>query len=51
MVLRQSCGGDYHALCSGVPLGGGRAIACLRANAQSLSPRCSGALSAARGSR
>ena len=51
MVLRQSCGGDYRALCSGVPLGGGRAIACLRANAQSLSPQCSGALSAARGSR
>ena len=48
MVLRQSCAGDYRALCSGVPLGGGRAIACLRANAASLSPQCSGALSAAR---
>jgi len=51
MVLRQSCAGDYRALCGGVPLGGGRAIACLRANAQSLSPQCGGALSAARGSR
>ena len=51
MVLRQSCAGDYRALCSGVPLGGGRAIACLRANAASLSPQCGGALSAARGSR
>lgn len=51
MVLRQSCAGDYRALCSGVPLGGGRAIACLRANAASLSPQCGGALSAARGGR
>lgn len=51
MVLRQSCGGDYRALCSGVPLGGGRAIACLRANAAALSPQCGQALSAARGNR
>jgi hypothetical protein len=51
MVLRQSCAGDYRALCSGVPLGGGRAIACLRANAASLSPQCGGALSAARQNR
>jgi hypothetical protein len=51
MILRQSCGGDFRALCSGVPLGGGRAIACLRANAASLSPQCGQALSAARGNR
>jgi hypothetical protein len=51
MVLRQSCGGDYRALCSGVPLGGGRAIACLRANAASLSRQCFQALGAARGTR
>ena len=51
MILRQSCGGDFRALCSGVPLGGGRAIACLRAHAGSLSPQCGEALSAARGSR
>jgi hypothetical protein len=50
-VLRQSCAGDYRALCSGVPVGGGRAIACLRANAASLSPQCGGALSAARQNR
>jgi hypothetical protein len=50
-LLRQSCAGDFRALCSGVPLGGGRAIACLRANAQSLSPRCGEALGAARGTR
>ena len=30
-LVRQSCAGDFRALCSGVPLGGGRAIACLRA--------------------
>jgi hypothetical protein len=51
IVLRQSCAGDYRTLCGGVPLGGGRAIACLRANAASLSPQCSGALSAAQQSR
>ena len=51
MLLRQSCAGDFRALCSGVPLGGGRAIACLRANAQSLSPQCGQALIAARGGR
>jgi hypothetical protein len=50
-VLRHSCGSDFRALCSGVPLGGGRAIACLRAHAGSLSPQCGEALSAARGSR
>lgn len=51
MVLRQSCGGDFRAFCSGVPLGGGRAIACLRAHAGSLSPQCGQALSAARANR
>ncbi len=51
MVLRQSCGGDFRAFCSGVPLGGGRAIACLRAHADVLSPHCGDALSAARGTR
>jgi hypothetical protein len=51
MVLRQSCAGDYRMLCRGVPLGGGRAIACLRANAASLSPQCGGALSAAQRAR
>ena len=51
MVLRQYCAGDYRALCQGVPLGGGRAIACLRANAASLSPQCGRVLSAARRSR
>lgn len=48
MVLRQSCGDDYRALCRGVQFGGGRAIACLRAHAASLSPQCGQALSVAR---
>jgi hypothetical protein len=51
MLVRQSCGGDFRAYCSGVPLGGGRAIACLRAHADALSPQCGDALSAARGGR
>jgi hypothetical protein len=44
MILRYACSGDFRALCSGVPLGGGRAIACLRANAGALSPQCGAAL-------
>jgi hypothetical protein len=43
-VLRWSCGPDYRALCGGVPIGGGRVAACLRANGPSLSPRCRRAL-------
>ncbi|MGB6768870.1 MAG: cysteine rich repeat-containing protein, partial [Methyloceanibacter sp.] len=39
-LLRTSCGGDVRALCPGVPLGGGRVIACLEAHAPSLSPNC-----------
>lgn len=40
MIVRQSCGPDFRALCSAVPLGGGRGIACLRENAARLSPGC-----------
>ena len=47
MVLRGSCGPDYHALCSGAPPGGGRVIDCLRANRASLSPQCRHTLSGA----
>lgn len=43
-IVRESCGPDFRRLCGTVPLGGGRAIACLRANAASLSPPCQGAL-------
>jgi hypothetical protein len=43
-ILRFSCGADYRAICGGVPLGGGRVVACLRANEASLSPQCRQAL-------
>jgi hypothetical protein len=51
VMMRQACGGDFYAFCRGVPFGGGRAIACLRAHAGSLSPQCGQALSAARANR
>ena len=44
MIVRQTCGPDFRRLCGSVPLGGGRAIACLRANAASLSPGCQSSL-------
>ncbi|MBV8664293.1 MAG: hypothetical protein JO107_14465, partial [Hyphomicrobiales bacterium] len=47
-VLRSSCGRDFRALCGGVQPGGGRVIACLRANEPSLSPQCRQALMMAR---
>jgi len=43
-VLRTSCANDFRTRCSNVPLGGGRAIACLGDHAASLSPRCQRAL-------
>ncbi|HSU04078.1 MAG TPA: cysteine rich repeat-containing protein [Acetobacteraceae bacterium] len=46
-LLRQSCGGDYRALCSGVEPGGGRAIGCLEAHRSKLSHQCRSALVAA----
>jgi Cysteine rich repeat len=50
-LMRRSCGADFHAYCQGVPLGGGRGLACLAANQSRLSPSCSGALAEARASR
>lgn len=44
MLLRRSCGGDFRAYCSGVPLGGGRAMACLMQNEARLSQPCKAAL-------
>jgi hypothetical protein len=49
-MLRQACAIDYRVNCAGVPLGGGRAIACLAANPSRLSPGCQRALLAAKGS-
>ncbi|MEO8715285.1 MAG: hypothetical protein ABI369_09755 [Acetobacteraceae bacterium] len=47
-MLREDCAPDYREFCRGVRPGGGQAIACLRDNAQSLSPPCQQALMAAR---
>jgi hypothetical protein len=49
LAIVQICGAEVRSLCAGVPLGGGRIISCLAANASSLSPSCYGALSAAAG--
>ncbi len=46
-ILRV-CGADQHALCPGIPPGGGRLINCLAENASRLSPECYGAMAAAR---
>ena len=43
-LIRQSCSRDFRTHCRGVPIGGGNVIACLKANAASLSPRCKTAL-------
>ncbi|MBX5002278.1 hypothetical protein HJB51_31370 [Rhizobium lentis] len=40
MILRETCGADFRALCGMVPLGGGRGVACLRDNLQRVSPAC-----------
>ena len=50
-ILRQACSADYRTLCRGVRPGGGAAIACLRDNSQSLSPRCQNALMSVRQAR
>lgn len=50
-LVRTACGSDFRAYCGNVRLGGGRAVACLRANAASLSSGCQSALLGARGAR
>lgn len=39
-IAREACGPDFRSLCGAVPLGGGRAIACLRNNLSRVSPAC-----------
>jgi hypothetical protein len=46
--VRQFCAADYRRLCAGVRPGGGAGIACLRENAQALSPGCIKALQSAK---
>ena len=50
-LMRNACGGDFRAYCRGVALGGGRALNCLAANEQRLSPACKAGLAEARGGR
>ncbi len=50
-ILKQACAADYKALCSGVQPGGGRIIACLKQNADKLSPTCKQALNDAKAAR
>src|SRR5262249_1537451 len=45
-MLRTSCGGDVRAFCPGIPLRGGRLIACLPAHGPSLPPNCQSAMAA-----
>ena len=44
MVMREACGPDYRAYCSGVRIMGGAALQCLMANSASLSGGCKNAL-------
>ena len=46
MLVRQSCGPDFRAYCSSVPLGGGNAVACLHRHRAQLSGNCKEALAA-----
>lgn len=50
-LMRRACGADFRAWCRGVPLGGGRALACLAHNQAHLSPGCKTALAEAHSAR
>ena len=43
-LVRTRCRAEYRAYCSDVDIGGGRVVACLQANAASLSPTCQSGL-------
>jgi hypothetical protein len=43
-LMREACGADYRAHCSGVRILGGAAIACLAEHKSSLSATCKGEL-------
>lgn len=46
-LIRRFCFNDFKVLCRGVPLGQGRALQCLAANAPALSPGCKAAMAQA----
>jgi hypothetical protein len=46
-LLRADCGADYRRFCADVRPGGGRGLACLRANWPQLQPACRSAMLAA----
>ena len=50
-ALKEACKGDYKTLCSGVQPGGGRVVACLKQQADKLSPGCKQALTAAQAAK
>lgn len=43
-LVRTKCRAEYRTYCSDVDIGGGRVVACLQANATSLSPTCQNGL-------
>ena len=48
LVIIRACDGDRQAVCSMVPLGGGRVIECLARNEPALTPFCRQTLASAR---
>lgn len=46
-LLRTDCSADFQKFCPGTPLGGGRAMACLKQHGSALSALCRSALMAA----
>ncbi|MSQ68959.1 MAG: hypothetical protein EXR83_12385 [Gammaproteobacteria bacterium] len=48
-AIRQACRADFQSHCTGVPTGGQEALACLVANAATLTPPCQQALQAVSG--
>ncbi|MFO0993578.1 MAG: cysteine rich repeat-containing protein [Hyphomicrobiales bacterium] len=44
-LVREACGPEFRAYCSGIQLGGGNAVNCLRAHANKLTGACKGAIS------